>query len=447
MPELLPHQQEAVDFLSRTKGKALLADDMGLGKTVSAIAYLNKHKAWPVLIVCPASVKGNWKNEIKQWSSATTAIIEGETPCEGEIAHDAIIINYNILWHQLPWLLEQQFTTVIFDECHALQSTETKQTKAALQIAARCPSVLGLSGTPIANRPSDFFAVLHCIRPDLFPNFSDYAWKYCDPKYNDSYGKWSYQGATNLAELHELIKPFTLRRKKDILNLPKQTVKLEIVEMENDTRYWEYHEAYTKVARWGAWSKSKNKGADKLSLTTKLLMEVARCKARNTVRWIRDWLEANPNEKMIVFCTHTAMLDVIARRSLDDVSQVLVINGAVASAKRTKIIKEFQDNPHIRLIVCNIVAAGAGITLTAAAKTVFAEMPWSPRHVLQARDRNFRIGQTRETVVTYLVTKGTIEEKLCKVLQEKQLVSEQIIDGEKQNTMNVLDLLVQEMAK
>ncbi len=440
--ELKPHQQETVAFWHRVKGRGLDASDPGLGKTLGCIKYLDEADLWPALVVCPASVKGHWAKEVKQWAGKKALQIEGQTLCEGEIKEPLSVINYNILWHQLPWLLEQQFKVMVFDECHSLQSPDTQWTKAAMQLARTCPRVQGLSGTPIANRTKDFFPILHMIRPDLFPSFHDYAWKYCDPRFVEIGGRWDYNGASNLDKLHQEIKPFTIRHRKAILGLPKQSIHLETVPLDNEEHYRPLHDQYVKTAKRSWFGLFEKKQTDKLTLTTKLLMTVARGKARGVVMWIRAKLATDPKMKMIVFCTHTGMLDVIYRRAVEQ-GEAVFIDGSVTAKKRTKIIEQFQTDPSIRLIVCNIVAAGAGITLTAATETVFAELPWSPRHVLQAKDRNFRIGTSEETRVTYLITAGTIEEKLCKILQEKQLIAEQAIDGTRtERQVNTLDLLM-----
>lgn len=437
--ELLPHQREALEFIEKANGRALNASDPGLGKTAVSIAYLEKHSMYPALVVSPASVTGAWQNEFTAWTGRESVILSGRTPRADPVDAPLTILNYNILSHQLPWLLEQDYKVIIFDEAHSLQSMETKWTQAAITLAKRCARIQGLSGTPVANRAKDFFPILHIIRPDMFPSFHRYAWTYCNPRFLDTQGRWDYTGASNLDQLHELIKPFTIRRKKEILNLPKQSIRMEIVSLDNEEVYRPLHKQYATCGF------TTNKGSEKLTLMTKLLMTTARGKAKACVDWLCKALADNPKDKLIVFCTHTGMLDVIYRRVAP--GQALKINGSVTSKKRTKVIAQFQSDENIRLIVCNIKAAGAGITLTAATKTIFVELPYAPRDILQAKDRNHRIGQTMTTEVIYLVAKDTIEERLCRILQEKSEHSDTIIDGGKQHNMNMLDMLSASMAE
>jgi SWI/SNF-related matrix-associated actin-dependent regulator 1 of chromatin subfamily A len=439
---LKPHQVEAVDFSIENNGRVILGDVPGLGKSLSSIGYMVHLDQWPVLIVCPASVKGHWLREFEEYTGLKAVIVEGELPYEGELKHQAAIINYDILAAQLPWLLEQAFSLIVFDECDALANVQTKWTKAARILAKHCPRIQGLSGTPIANKPADFWPVLNMIRPSEFGSFNDYAWKYCAPRYMERFSKWDYSGASNMDELHERIKPFMLRRTKEILNLPPQTKRLEFVEMDNRELYDTLHKQYADTAR--NYTVYSN-GADKLALLSQLLMLVARCKARSTVKWIKDYLTQHPEEKLIAFCTHTQMLDVIHRRAIPEGSEAIAINGAVASKKRTKLIEQFQTDPNTRLAVCNIKAASSGITLTAATKSVVCELPWTARSVTQLAGRNHRIGQTRETELVFLLTKNTIEEKLCKVIEEKQRIHEAIIEGRKLDDLPIMKMLEQLM--
>lgn len=440
------HQQKALEFAIANNGRILLADCPGLGKSLSAIMYLEHQGQWPCLVVCPTSVKGHWKREFEEFTGLKAVVINGTGLCEGQVTEQMVVVNYDILHAQLPWLLEQNFATIVLDEAHVLANRDNKWTKAAMQLAKFTPKVLGLTGTPIANRPADFWPILHVIRPELFPDFSSFAWKYCAPKYEESYGKWSYKGATNLPDLHEKVKPFMLRRGMEVLDLPNQSKSIQFVEMQNREMYDALHKEYVATARSGHWHGRKAKGVDKLTLLSNLLMLVARCKARGVVNWIKNYLAEHPNEKLLAFTTHTAMLDVIARRAVGE-GECIVINGPVPAKKRTQLVDAFQNDPSIRLAVLNIKAASAGITLTAATKSVVCELPWTSRDITQLSGRNYRIGQDRETEVIFLLTKGTIEEKLCALIEEKQAYHAKIIEGHSVNELPIHKLLEEEMKK
>jgi SWI/SNF-related matrix-associated actin-dependent regulator 1 of chromatin subfamily A len=437
------HQTEAVDFAVKNNGKIINGDTVGLGKSLSTIGYFEKLDKWPVLVVCPSSVKYHWKNEFEEYIGDKAIVVEGESLCEGEIRHKCLVINYDILAAQLPWLCEQNFECLVFDECQMLANLTTGWTKAARILAKRCPRVMGLSATPINNRPADFWPVLNMVRPDLFPSFKEYAWKYCAPTLN--FGRWEYKGAENMDHLHGILKGFMIRRNKSVLNLPPQTLRIEFVDMVNREAYDLLHREYATASRRSRFG-GKNAGAYRLTLLQNLLMLVARCKAKSTVEWIRNYLENNPNEKLIAFVTHTQMLDVIHRRGAPEGTSIF-INGSVASKKRADLIHRFQTDPSCRLAVVNAKAGGSGITLTAATKSVCCELPWTATLTTQLMGRNHRIGQTRETEMVFLLTKDTIEEKLCKVIQQKQEIHEAIIEGKKLNDLPIHKMLEMEMGK
>jgi SNF2 family DNA or RNA helicase len=234
-----------------------------------------------------------------------------------------------------------------------------------------------------------------------------------------------------------------IRREKEILNLPPQTIRMETVPIDNRNDYQILHNQYMQTGAFPAFNRFANQGASRLSLTTQMLMTTARGKARAVVQWLQKALADQPKRKIIVFCTHTGMLDVIYRRVSP--GRALMINGTVSAKKRTKIVEQFETSDDYDIIVCNIIAAGAGITLNAATLTVLAELPWSPRHVLQAKDRNWRIGQNEATEVVFLVAEDTIEEKLCRVLTEKENIADTIVDGKKKHQLNTLAMLQEAM--
>ena len=438
-----PHQVEALDFIKKNEGRVLLADVPGLGKSLSTIMYMEHLDKWPVVVACPTAVKGHWKKEFQEFTGHKAVIVDGQLPYEGEMTHQLAIINYDILHHQKEWLLEQQFSLVVFDECDTLANKSTKWTQAAMTIGKHCPRVMGLSGTPIANRPACFYPMLHMIRPDLFPDEREYLWRYCSPTYSERFG-WQYKGACRLPELHERLKPFMLRRDKSILNLPKQTVSIETIDMDDRETYDVLHKKYVGAIR--DHGLFRTKGADKLSLLTNLLMLVARCKARSTVLWIRKFLAENPNEKLIVFAVHTKFIDVIQRRAAAG-DESIVINGSVSAAKRTKLIEQFQNDPKKRLAICQIRAAGAGITLTAATTTVVVELPWTSRAVEQLNARNHRIGQDRNTRTIFLLTQDTIEAKLCAAIQSKAAIAAAVIDGRLTHDMPLMTMLEESLTQ
>lgn len=367
-------------------------------------------------------------------------VLEGETPNEIEPDTQLVVVNYPILHHQAPAIGSWFYEIFICDESQNLSNRAAKVTKAAISLSRRAKQCICMSGTPIGNRPEDFYPTLHMIKPAMFPSFTAYGARYCAPRRTP----WGvdYSGASNLDELHQRIKPFTIRRKKEILGLPERTT--TVVPLEIDNRE-EYDKAETDLKNWvkeSRFAKGKIKKELKAAALTKVSVTLglsARLKARATVEWILNYRKTHPEKKIIIFCTHIAFADVLMRRI--DPQRSVLINGSVNAKKRQEAIERFQKDPECQVIVCNIVSGNSGITLTAATTTIWCELPWNPTKVSQGQDRNHRIGQDKEVEIYFLVAKGTIEERLCEAIQKKQAIQDQVIDGQVTKSLPIWDML------
>lgn len=443
MLQLKPHQTEGVAFLKTTRCRALVASDMGTGKTAMSICYIKEIRAFPVLIVCPASLKDNWAKELRDWAGVESAIVQGETPYAIEGKPLVVIINYDILDKHVITLAATPFKAVIFDECDTLSNPKSKRTKAAKALSRRIPGVIGMSGTPIRNRPADFWPILNIIRPTEFPSFNNYGWQYCEPKRNYFSGKWEFRGAANLDKLYASIQHFTLRHTEEILNLPKRHNHVQLLRCNLD----EYRLAETDFTNWLGKAKPESlKKAAKSQAIMKigaLLGLAAKAKTPATIQWARSILQ-DESQKLVIFCNHLKMQEAIARYTLPE--HTVMINGNVPTTKRQAIVERFQDDPSCRLMVAGIKAAGVGLTLTAATKLIMAELPWTSAAAMQAVKRIHRIGQEEETHILWGVAAGTIDEKLFYLIQEKQNISDGAIDGMSPSSA-LTDLLLSSMQK
>lgn len=442
MKTLFPYQEEGVAFMENVHGGILLADEQGLGKTCQVSTLAARQALWPLLIVCPASLKGNWQRELKQWAGVDSLVIEGKSLASlPDELPPAVIVNYDILFDQRALLQQYQWKCIAFDEVHNLANRQSKRTKAAKAISRMTTKVIGMSGTPVMNRPADFWPILNIIRPELFPSWQAYAHRYCDPR--KTHWGWEYKGAKNLDELHEKIKPFMLRRlKEDVLNLPsKKHIVVPLIledrsqldQAEADFIAW-----LSQNSRFGSVT-----SAQKAEAVTKLgclLRLTSKLKCRAVVEWSRKFFRDHPGEKLILFTTHTQMLDVLRRRIMDE--GVVVIDGSVPTKKRQAIVDSFQNDPKTRLMVANIKAAGVGLTLTAASTVAYAELWWTPSIMAQGADRVHRIGQSSECSIYYLIVPDTVEQKICTAIQNKQQVANSIVDGRQATSLPVLDLLL-----
>lgn len=443
----MPFQLESVKQIYAFGGRALLAHEMGLGKTIQALYWITKiPKRRPVIIVAPASMKYTWQSEAALHFGIRTEVLEGRA--NGTIPHrpgDIIILNYDILRSWLPTLLAWQPRCVILDEIHFIKNLRALRTKAALRLVQRVPSVVGLSGTPLTNRPIELWSVLKAIRPDLFPSREKFAWRYCKPRYTP-WG-WLYDGATRLPELRRILRETCMirRLKKDVLpELPPKSRHVVSFRLKS---YKEYNKAQHDFINWlKAFSPVRARRAARSKALTKvgyLLRLVARLKLEWTQRWIEEFFIANPGQKLVALTMHTFVIDALKAHFG---ASAVVIDGRVTGRRRQETVHLFQSNRKINLLLGNWIAAGVGITLTAAHNAVALDLPWTPGDLIQGEDRIHRIGQKDSVTVHYLTVLDTIEERQTRILQRKSKILDAVLDGNgRARDLNMFDELLKEM--
>jgi len=442
---LYPFQRTGVAFIESRKGRALIGDEMGLGKTAEAVSWLKLHPDLrPVIVVCPASLKINWERELKLWGleKERIQIVSGKKNgyvLTGQI----IIINYDILTAWLGALETYKPRVVILDEVHYTKSRKAQRTKASKVLAKKVPHIIALSGTPIVNRPIEFFNSINMIRPDIFPDFWSFAQNFCGAQWN-GFG-WNFSGATNTDKLHKLLtETIMLRRlKKDVLkDLPDKVHAVVPFEIENRD---EYNRASTNIIDWILKNEGKEKAdrasqAEVLVEFEKLKQLAVRGKIEFVKEWVADFLESE--EKLVLFATHTLTLDML-QRAFPKIS--VRLDGSTSQKDRQRVVDEFQNNNRVKLFLGNVKAAGIGITLTSASNVAFVELPWTPGDYEQASDRLHRIGQKDTVNVWTLVAQDTVEEDIAVILSEKQKVLAAVLDGRQVDEGTVLSLLIQKI--
>ena len=438
---LFPFQKAGVAFIEAKQGRVLIGDEMGLGKTAQALAWLQFHPTYrPTVVVCPASVKLNWAREAKMWMEDVNPILlygrDPKLPLESRERKSLLIINYDILTYWEEELIKLNPQVVIFDEVHYTKNKSSKRTKSSKKLAKKAKYVIALSGTPIINRPVEFFNCLNFLRPDLWPSFWNFVQTYCGAIHN-GYG-WDFTGATNTEELHEkLTKTIMIRRtKKEVLkDLPSKVRAVIPVEIDNRL---DYSRAETEFEEWVV----ENFGEKKLSTMatapalTKIeaLKQLAvQGKMKSVIEWIHDFLDSG--KKLVVFATHYFTIDTL----MDEFYPIAVkLDGRDSQQKKQEAIDTFQSDPDIRLFIGNIKAAGVGITLTAASDVAFVELGWTPGEHDQAEDRVHRIGQEDSVVAWYLIANGTIEEKVAELIDQKREILDQVLDGKMTDESSLL---------
>jgi SWI/SNF-related matrix-associated actin-dependent regulator 1 of chromatin subfamily A len=434
-------QRDDVMQITRWKGRVLLANEQGTGKTLESLYWVHKNPTVrPVVVVCPPSVTYNWQREAFVHFGLKSTVIEGrKVPKEKTETEEIIILGDSVLDAWVGYLISISPKLLVIDECHRCKSRTTKRTRAAKTLARSCPHVLALSGTPLTSRPSELFPVLNMVRPDLYPNFHLFADTHCPPR-RTPWGM-DYSGAANIDLLHRKLSSTMMirRRKADVLKeLPEMIRQVCLMKIDKPK---EYQEAERDFKMWLQKTNPLKVAKSNMLAKVGFLLRMAAQKKLSSVKeWIHTFLDSS-DEKLIVFGVHKAMLGALQKEFPDS----LLIDGSVTGKNRQVVVDQFQNGPK-RLLFGNLIAAGVGITLTAASTTLMAEMTWVPADMLQAEARTHRIGQRGQSVAVYAVALGTIEEKLVNVLVKKQGILSGVLDGGKGEGLDVLSQVIKEMS-
>lgn len=426
-------QVDGVAFLENTKGRAVLGDDMGLGKTLQVIAWLALHpEALPALIVCPASLKWHWARELEEHAGIKSHVLSGVRTRVLPEDTSILIVNYDILYR---WrgLLQRRVrpNTLILDECHFIKSRKAKRTYACQKLGRQVEHLIALSGTPIVNAPVEFFTTLNLVAPKVFSSFWKFAFRYCAPKRGFRGRGWNFSGASHLDELHERIKPYLLRRKKEevLKELPTKTRTIIPLDLSNRREYQNARDAFLLWFKNEKGAKATEHlvrtGADKLVRLGALQRLCGVGKVKSTIHWIENWLHETTG-KLVIFAIHHAVIDRLKTKF----PNAAVVTGKVPPKERDAEVRRFQTAPGCRLFLGTLKAAGQGITLTAASTVLFSEFWWTPGDMDQAEDRVLRIGQTADSIGIYYMTgRETIDDYIISILNEKRRVTSMVLDG------------------
>jgi len=419
MATLYPHQTQGIAFLKR-HGRAILADDMGLGKTRQAICAVGETSpSGTVLVICPASIKLNWEREIRVVEPDAAIEVIG---VKGHSAPDGaqprwVIVNYDQLSRNAAKLAAVPWAGVIVDEAHFIKNASQRTSQVLKIIGATGdagshvpPQVYLLTGTPMPNRPRDLFNLLRATGHPSARSFLSFAKRYCGAYRND-YG-WVTDGASNLDELNLLLKEVMLRRKKDdVLDLPPKIRTWVPVAVEGAAAA----RAQSDFTGWflGADASRPNDHAF-LAHLTKLRLALHKAKHAACAERIRDVLATG--QKVVVFTCYT---EGVLRHKKALGEKAVTITGSNTASQRLAAVDAFQSDPEIRVALCNLIAGGVGITLTAGTHVIFQDLDWVPANHLQAEDRCYRIGQKEPVTVEYLIADGTLDGYIATLLDTK----------------------------
>ena len=417
---LYDFQIDGIKFGIEHHCRFLLADEMGVGKTIQAIslAYIYRD-SWPVLIICPGSMKYLWKGEIQKWLGLKDYRINILNSSKQRISQEAYfyVISYDLVHNILKKLKKMTFDFVILDEAHSIKNKESLRAKNILPIAIRAKRLILMTGTPLLAKPYEGYTLLYALRPDLFSYFKKFAYRYCDPQPTPFGTKWS--GASNTKELHWILSTLMIRRlKKDILNYlpPKRRQKILV---KTDP------EIIAKIRELRSEIKGRTGTLESYTLT-------ASAKKEGVCEYINDVLEST-DEKIIVFGYHHEMLDRIELLMEEKKVDFIRIDGTTKQEIRYEYVNYFQKKKNCRVAILSIIAASTGITLNSAHIVLFAELTWTPSIMIQAEDRAHRIGQKSEYIdIKYLYGEETLDDFILEILQKKLTIVSTTIDDKKE---------------
>lgn len=451
-----PYQCEGIAYMIN-HGNCINGDDCGLGKTGQTIATLELMDAFPALVITPASVKYNWKKEWEKWNPTRTVGVVGRKKKfdENVWQNDVIIINYDILGERgldkptakFKELLKKRWASCVMDEIHFLKSEKALRTKMAKKIVKTVPHVWGLTGTLTQNKPADLIQPFTIIRrfEDIFGSTKEFKYRYCNAKMT-VFGM-DCSAFSNLEELHELLRMggYIRRNKRDVLDeLPpmvEQTIDVPI----SNTR--EYRKAENNLLEYlekiDINKVNSAVNAPHLVMIQTLKQLSIEGKLPFITTYIKEWLEANEGEQLLVFGVHRMPLQQLA-----EYFKAPLIQGGVSADKKQQIVNEFSNGGH-RLLFANIQSAGTGTDglQDNCSNLVYIELPDKSTELEQANARLERMGQRNSINITYLLSPDTIDADIKEMVADKGMITGLVNKGGNENELLTKKFLLKKNGK
>ena len=448
--EYLPHQIDGVRWLSR-RTSFLLCDEMGLGKTLQALTAVavDFQRGWAsrFITVVPATLKGNWEEEVHKHTSFKVMVLDGPPKKRAqqldefddpEQGYHGLIVNYEQLPAHLNDFNSMRFDIAIYDEAHYLKNPSAKRTRAAQALQAKRHFVL--TGSPMLNHVNDLWSLLHRVAPEEFPNYYRFRNRYC---IYGGYKNKQIVGVKNTAELRDRLNHFMLRRlKKNVLDLPDKHHIQVYVDLHPQQR-----KIYTEVDKEMKLTLPNN--PDPMEIENALVkftrlkeicgttasfegMEDHSYKLDRAMEMIEE-ITQESEEHVVVFTQFRAVLKALGNRmaaSKTIEAPFSAIHGDVAANQRMPLVRDWRDGPP-GVLALMLQVGGQGLNLTAANKCIFLDKLFVPKLNEQAEDRLHRIGtNTTQPVQIYeIIARKTIEQRIEAILRQKATVFGQIVDS------------------
>lgn len=466
--QLRPYQRTGVAWLRFMHDLGLgscLADDMGLGKTIQVLALLlilRQRKvsgasppSGPALLVVPASLVANWKAEIGRFapSLATFYVHPSETPAaslammadaarrDATLSGTDLVVTTYAMAHRMEWLREVAWGPLILDEAQAVKNPGARQTRAVKTLKGKWRIIL--TGTPLENRLGDLWSLFDFLSPGLLGTEKAFS----------RYAKRTQDGSdSGYAALRALVRPYILRRLKTdrriIADLPDKT-EVRVFCPLTKTQAALYEASVREMAE----KLKETDGIQRRGLVLAYLMRFKQI-CNHPSQWLGDQAYGNGasgkfqrlrilcdeiasrQEKLLVFTQFREMTEPLAAL----LSEVflrpgLVLHGGTGVGKRREIVDAFQREEGPPFFVLSLKAGGVGLNLTAASHVIHFDRWWNPAVENQATDRAYRIGQKKNVLVHKFVCRGTVEEKIDTLIEDKKDLAESILGGDREKLL------------
>lgn len=451
--DLFPYQKEGITF-ALFRQAAIIADEMGLGKTVQAIgtAILKKQVFGfkKVLVVCPASLKSQWKKEIEKFSNEKALIVEG-LPAERAkqylgTEHLFYIVNYETILRDQLAINKAGIDLLILDEAQRAKNYETKTASSIKRLVTK--HILVITGTPIENRLIDIFSIVSIIDPHFFGPLWEFSYQHClfDPERLDK-----INGYYDLQKLNKKLEQILIRREKrkvidQLPNVQQTNIQVNLSPLQAD-----YHAGYAQ----GIANIIRKKFLTPYDLQRlQLLLANMRMVCDSTYLIDEEINESpkleelkyillekmdvpNSDQKIIIFSEWIKVHKLIGKMLRENNIGFVELNGSVPVKMRGELIKKFEDNPHCKIFL-STEAGGSGLNLQVADTLINFELPWNPAKKNQRIGRIDRLGQkSNKLTILNFITRDSIEQQIASGLLIKQNLFDGVLDGS--STTNYVD--------
>lgn len=457
-----PYQRVGVEYLSVAR-RGYIGDSPGVGKTLQSLASVVSLDVLPALVIVPAFLKLKWRDEVMEWTPHLKHQVIFTKKDEIDPEAQIYIVNYELLasgWAnkiqkkiQLSSPMQElknSINSIVIDEMHYCKSKSAQRSKAVHSLSRNVEYRIGLSGSPMVNRPQELIYPLQILdRINDFGGYQNFVNRYCAPRKTEH--GLDISGSSNREELFERLRRNCMvrRSKSQVLKdlPPKRHVNVPVDI--NNRREYDYAER--ELIEWiterakenpdflesianlnpddqesakfieGMNAAMKAQAAETLVRISSLKRLVAEGKLDSATSWISDFLESG--QKLVVFSHHRSIVKAIGEQF-----DVPVIIGGLTEKKKYEYQKQFQEGD-LQLLPLNIEAGGVGIDLFASSDVLFLEFPFSPSVYDQASDRCHRRGQKDSVTIWNLVGNRTIDAQITRLLDDKRKVIESVMDG------------------